>query len=182
MIRIPMAGWKQTLPVFHILILSLFLALGTMVSTSAALATEIKIPALRARPGQLLEVPIMVDEVDNLAGVKLVLKYDPRVLKFKNGKKTRQTDSLMHIVNDKKPGLLIIVMAGARGIKGREFSIFTLSFAVKTGLKGNHTTTISITEAQLMSDKLKTIKCRIAVYPITILPAEEAGAGVHEPE
>jgi hypothetical protein len=76
----------------------------------------------------------------------------------------------MHIVNDKKPGLLIVVMAGARGIKGKEFSIFTLTFEIKKGLKGNHTTEIIITEVQLMSDQLKDIKTKTTVHPITILP------------
>lgn len=112
----------------------------------------------------------MIDQVDNLAGVKLVIKYDPETLTFKRGTKTKHTNSLMHIVNDKKPGLLIVVMAGARGIKGKDFSILNLTFAIKKGLKENHTIKIEITELQLMSDKLKDIKCNITVHPLVISP------------
>jgi hypothetical protein len=133
-------------------------------------ATEIRIYPITTRPNQTIDVPIIVDEVDNLAGVKLVMSYDPEILVFKKGAKTKETDSLMHVVNDKKPGQLIVVMAGARGIKGKNVPIFTLTFDVKSGLKGNHVTKIAVTEAQLMSDQLKEIKCTVAVDPITISP------------
>jgi hypothetical protein len=133
-------------------------------------ATEIRISPLTAHPGQTVDVPITIDEVDNLAGVKLVMSYDQEILVFKKGAKTKQTDSLMHVVNDKKPGQIIVVMAGARGIKGKNIPIFTLSFDVKSSIKGNHKIKIAITEAQLMSDQLKEIKCNIVIDPITISP------------
>ena len=112
----------------------------------------------------------MIDRVDNLAGVKLVLNYDPKTLIFKKGTKTEQTDDLMHIVNDKKPGLLILVMAGAKGIKGKDFPILRLTFEIREGLKGNHTTEIKIKEVQLMNDQLKEIKVKTISNPILILP------------
>ena len=46
----------------------------------------------------------------------------------------------MHIINDRTPGKLIIVMAGARGIQGKGMTILTLNFTV----------VIEIPEAQLM--------------------------------
>lgn len=150
-----------------ILILSAVLSLSW---SGLAGATELRIPPLSSRSGQTIEVPILVDEVENLAGVKLVMSYDPEILVFKKGAKTKQTDSLMHVVNDKKPGQVIVVMAGARGIKGKKIPVFTLTFDVKSGLKGNHTTRIAVTEAQLMSDQLKEIKCNIVIDPITISP------------
>lgn len=138
--------------------------------TSIASGAELYIPALKGQSGQSVDIPIMIDQVDNLAGVKLIMKYDPEILTFKKGTRTKHTSSLMHIVNDKKPGVLIVVMAGARGIKGKDFSILNLTFTIKQGLKGNHTTKIEITEVQLMSDKLKDIKCNIKVSPLNILP------------
>lgn len=150
-----------------VLIFLLFSSLSWQGSVSA---TEIRIHPITTRPNQTIDVPIIVDEVDNLAGVKLVMSYDPEILVFRRGAKTKETDSLMHVVNDKKLGQVIVVMAGARGIKGKNFPIFTLTFDVKPGLKGNHVTKISITEAQLMSDQLKEIKCTVVVDPITISP------------
>ena len=144
-----------------------FLLLGL---TSRADATEIRISPHTVKSGEIIDIPLIVDEVDNLAGLKLVLAYDPELLVFKKGAKSKETDSLMHIVNDKKAGALIIVMAGAKGIQGKNFPVFTITFEAKKGLKENRTTTISITEVQLMSDELKDIKCTTNIKPITILP------------
>ena len=151
--------------------MSLFVA---VLLQSTLWATEIRIPPLTAKAGEALQVPVMVDEIDNLAGVKLVLKYDPDILVYRQGTKTKETDSLMHIINDKNPGILIIVMAGAKGIKGKEFPILHLTFGVKQEVQGNHTTKINITDVQLMSDDLKEIKCTVAVNPITILSPQPA--------
>jgi len=147
--------------------LFLLIAFSSQGSVGAA---EIRIPPIKARPGQTIDIPIIVDEVDNLAGVKIVMSYDHEILLFKKATKTKQSGSLTHVVNDTKPGQLIVVMAGARGIKGKNFPIFTLTFDVKNNVKGNRKVKIAITEAQLMTDQLKEIKCDIKVAPITISP------------
>jgi hypothetical protein len=150
--------------------LSLVTALIPLLWVAAATAAEIKIPPVTAKSGQSVEIPLMIDEVDNLAGVKLVITYDPEILTYKGGMKTKETESLMHIVNDKKAGTLIVVMAGAKGIKGKDLPIFTLTFEVKKDLKENCTTQISITESQLMGDDLKERKSTVVTHPLTITP------------
>jgi len=144
--------------------------LAVTIWAKAAGALEIRVPPLTVKAGQSIEIPIIVDEVDNLAGVRLVLTYDPEMLTYKKGAKTKETDSLMHIVNDKKPGILILVMAGARGVKGKDLPVFTLTFDAKKGLQQNQTTKISITESQLMGDDLKERKCTIVTHPVTVTP------------
>jgi len=141
---------------------------ATILWVSPVFATKIYIPAIKGDPGQSVEVPVMIDHVDNLAGVKLVMEYDCKILIFKNGSKTKESNSLMHIINDKNPGKLIVVMAGARGIKGKDFPILTLTFEIKKGLTGNHATSIKINDVHLMSDQLKEIKCSVMVNPLTI--------------
>jgi hypothetical protein len=138
----------------------------------AAWGIELFIPALETKPGETIEVPVKIDTMDNLAGIKLVMKYDKGLLTYKSAAKTQQTSSLMHVVNDKNPGVLIVVMAGARGIKGKDFAVINLTFETAKDLKGNHTTEIKITEAQLMSDKLKDHKFTIKVHPIRITTKE----------
>ena len=137
---------------------------------ASAAAVEIRIPPLTVKAGEPVDIPIVLDEVDNLAGIKLVLNYDPTFLTYKAGSKTKATDPLMHIVNDKKPGLLIVVMAGAKGIKGKDIPIFTLKFETKKGLQQEQTTTISITEFELMGDDLKERKGSVVTHPLKILP------------
>lgn len=152
------------------LTLTLLFSVLTIVWAGAASGTELYIPAVKTTSGQAVQVPVMIDEVDNMAGLKVVMKYDDKILTFKKGVKTRHTDALMHIINDKKPGLLIVVMAGARGIKGKGFAVLNLTFEAKGGLKGNHVTTIEITEIEMMSDKLKDVTCQVKTNPIVISP------------
>ncbi len=142
---------------------------------SSASATEIVIPDLKAKPGQTIELPIVIDEIDNLAGVRLVLKYDTAVLTYKKASKSNHTSSLMHIVNDRKPGILIIVMAGAKGIRGKNLPIFTLVFEVSANPAGNRKSKLQITESQLMSDKLKNVAHTVKTALVVI------SGGVSEP-
>lgn len=141
---------------------------GLTAFPTPALGVELTFPAVEIDPGGGFEMPVMVDGVENLAGVKLSLSYDPRVLTFKKAEKTRATTSLMHIVNDKKPGVLIIVMAGARGIKGKKFPLLRLSFEAKTPDNLPHETKIEVKEIQLMSDQLKDLPAKIVSRPILI--------------
>jgi hypothetical protein len=149
-------------------LLSIFGTIAFFLYPPSVFATELYIPAVTGTAGQSIEIPIRIDHIDNLAGLKIVLKYDSDLLMFKKASKTNHTSSLMHIVNDKKPGHLIVVMAGAKGIKGDNFSILTLFFDIKGGLKTNQTTRLKITEAQLMSDELKDLKFTININPIAI--------------
>ena len=137
----------------------------------AARAAEISIPDLKTTPGMAVTIPVMLDHVDNLAGVKLVMTYDPKVLTFSKADKTKFTNSMMHIVNDKKPGTLIAVMAAARGIKGDKFPILTLEFRVNAAVEAPAEAALEIREAQLMSDDLKDLPYTVNIPPLKILSA-----------
>jgi hypothetical protein len=150
-------------------LLRLMLATAVLFLTAGgAFGTELYIPEMKAKPGDSIKVPVMLDRVDNLAGIKMVMKYDTNFLTFKKAGKTKHTSSLMHIVNDKKPGFLVVVMAGAKGIKGEAFPIILIQFEVKKELKGDQKTTFEITELQLMSDDLKDLKYTIKASPLMI--------------
>ena len=151
------------------ILLLLFLP-PAILASSPAWGAELRIPDLKGRSGQEVRVPLVIDQTANLAGVKLILHYNKDLLTFQEGVKTQSTQSLMHIINDKTPGKLIVVMAGARGIQGKEMTILTLTFAIKKGLTGNHTTAIEVPEVQLMGDDLKEIECKVKPGIILILP------------
>jgi len=148
----------------------LFFVLAAFFAESPALGAELAIPDLQAKAGQDIRVPLMIDQVDRLAGVKLILKYNEDLLTFKGSARTKITDSMMHVVNDKTPGKLIIVMASAKGITGRDITLMNLFFSVKNGLTGNHNIFIETAEVQLMSDDLRDIPCKAKSGKITILP------------
>jgi hypothetical protein len=79
----------------------------------------------------------------------------------------------MHIVNDKKPGRLVIVMAGAKGISGKDLVIMDLLFEAILSPEKKITTKFRILELQLMSETLKPIKANIKFQPITIVPVNK---------
>jgi hypothetical protein len=147
------------------------LVLVLLLWLSPAWGVELSIPEITIESGKTAEIPLLIDRIDNLAGVKLVMSYDKELLTYKKGVRGEKASSLMHVVNDKNPGHLVVVMAGARGIKGENFPIITLTFETKKNLKKPHTTTIQIDEIQLMGDDLKAIKCQTNVKPLVITPA-----------
>jgi hypothetical protein len=163
------------------LILAILCVTVTILATGVASGTELYIPATKTTLGQPVDVPVMIDDVENMAGLKLVMKYDQEILTFKKGIKTKHSDSLMHIINDKKPGVLIVVMAGARGIKGKEFAVLNLIFEAKGEAKQNRVTTIQITEIEMMSDKLKDIACQVKTNPLVISPQPAAAPETKKP-
>ena len=150
------------------LLLGLVFALFSL--ASPVFGAELTIHDQRARTGEDIRVPLVVDQVEHLAGVKLVINYDKELLTFKGGVRSKSTDSMMHVINDKTPGKLIVVMAAARGISGKDITLLTLFFSLKKGLTDNQETLIETTEVQLMGDDLKDIPCKAKSGKIAISP------------
>ncbi len=148
----------------------LLIVIMSVVWAGSAISAEIFIPATNIKAGQIAEIPVKLDTADNLAGVKIVMKYDADILTFKQADKTKETSGLMHIVNDKKPGILIIVMAGAKGFSGKDIRLFVMSFESKKDLKETKTVKLEITESQLMSDQLKDIAHTVKTEAVSISP------------
>ena len=155
---------------FSVINIVVLIAISIILPVAVSNATELSISEISGKAGQTIDIPIMIDTVDNLAGVKIAIQYDKNLLTYKSSARTKHTSSLMHIVNDKKPGILIIVMAGAKGIKGKNFSIFSLKFEVKKELKKEIRMALKITEIQLMSDQLKNIKHTVKISPVVLKP------------
>ncbi len=123
---------------------------------AACLAGNVHLSFVRnnvANPGK---VSLVIDRSEKIAGLKLTLVYDRKGLSFKKVDRTKATSSFMHVVNDKNPGKLIIVMASARGISGENVALFDLEFSgIAEGAvpKG----TISVTQVELMDENLQEI-------------------------
>ncbi|CAN2041181.1 hypothetical protein GMMP15_360022 [Candidatus Magnetomoraceae bacterium gMMP-15] len=152
---------KNTL--LYTVLLILFLVFNTK-------AAELLIPAQTGFSGESIKVPVIISYIDNMAGIKLVLEYDHKVLSFQNGKKTSVSSSLMHIINKKTPGKLIIVMAGARGISIIDNSPILHLFFMVNKNTGPLTTNINVKDIQIMSDNLKEVHCNIKTELIAIEP------------
>jgi hypothetical protein len=77
---------------------------------------------------------------------------------------------MMHVVNDTQPGRLVLVMAGAKGISGKNIPLFTFTFTARGGLTSPRETSLTITELQMMSDQLKKIDASYTTGSISIIP------------
>lgn len=154
-------------------ILLLFVSAGLAIAVaSGAIAAEIAFPDVSTRVGETFDLPVVVREVDNLAGLKMTLTYDATLLQFVKAAKTQASGSLLHIVNSKTPGKLVVVMAGARGIRGDELTILTLTFEAVKAAEAEAAASVAVKESQLMTDSLKEIAHGIGIGKITILPPE----------
>ncbi|MFP4307700.1 MAG: cohesin domain-containing protein [Desulfococcaceae bacterium] len=136
--------------------LGLLLGLAAMLAEPASSA-EIVVGSPAGKPGESVSVPVYARGVKNLAGVKLVLIYDADRLTFEQADKTPLTTSLMHIVNSKEAGRLIVVMAGARGVNAEDGTILDLRFRVPEGETKPGTAAIELRQVQVMSDQLKEV-------------------------
>jgi hypothetical protein len=120
-------------------------------------AASVHIPSVQAAPGEQVEIPVNLEKVENLAGMKLVLIYDSKVLLFQKERKAPVAQSLMHIVNPKIPGKLIVVMAGAKGVQIKNGPIIYLTFKVSVKIGSRKKIPIKIEEVQLMTEQLKNL-------------------------
>jgi hypothetical protein len=138
-----------------------FVVLLLCVNVSTALGAELHVPIVAGTQGDVVKVPVSVDKVDNLAGIKLALVYDRNILKFVKAEKTPYTANMLHVVNDRVPGKLIIVMAAAKGFAGEKAAIVNLTFELLKEVKKEDKITLQITEAELMNDKLQKIEVKL---------------------
>jgi hypothetical protein len=135
---------------------------------SAEKKAQLIFSEMTVKPDQQIEIPVLLNNVPNMAGIKLALKFDKNVLSYVKGEKTKTTASLMHIVNDKHPGKLVIVMAGARGVPVNNQSIMNLYFKVNKNIPEPVDIKFTVTELQLMSDSLKELEYEYKIFPIHI--------------
>lgn len=137
---------------------------------SAARAATLSIEPVTALSGQSLAVPVLIAPVEQLAGVKIVLRYDPRRLAYEKAETSETTAGWMRVINDKTPGKLVIVMAGAKGIHADSLALIRLYFKAAPGLKEKTTVRIQAVEMEMVSEAIRPIPCRFSGGDITLLP------------
>lgn len=159
---------RFTLSPPFLIIFLFFLPFSIVLTPACSDAAEIRIDAQTVTAGQPVRVPIVVDGADDLAGVKIVLHYDPGQLAYRGTARAEAAGHMMHVVNDKQPGTLIIVMAGATGIQAENLALLTLTFEVRADLATGAEVALRVTESQLMSAQLKDIAHTVAVKPLVV--------------
>jgi hypothetical protein len=103
---------------------------------------------------------LKVSEAKKLAGIKISITYQEQLIKYLDNTKSTETASFMHVVNDKNPGKIIIVMASATGISGENLPLLNLRFAL-INANNELPLVVSATQCQLMDENLNEIGCSI---------------------
>jgi len=160
----------------HVIIIGIFILGTTSYGWSAEKKAQLIFSEMTAKPGQKIKIPVLLNNVPNMAGIKLALKFDKDLLTYKKSEKTKTTASLMHIVNDKHKGKLVIVMAGARGVPVNNQSIMNLYFQVNESVSKPVDTKFKVTELQLMTDALKELAYEYKIHPIHIQASQQSNA------
>jgi hypothetical protein len=153
-----MLCWKSPQEVVCMLLsITLFIFLAVI----PARAAEVTVGSAKGKAGSEIQLPLSFDKTDNMAGVKIVLTYNQDMLEFLKAEKTESSQGLMHIVNSTVPGRIVLVMAGATGIKGENLVFCNLYFRIKEKLTSAFQAQIRIVEAEAKSDQLKNIQLEL---------------------
>ena len=132
-------------------------ALIMLFGTTATGAATLSVVPVAASSG--LKVTVQADAVADLAGARMVLVYDQETLAFTEARKTPATASFMHVVNPRKPGEVIVVLASAKGISGDKLPLIEAEFSLLRKKKTGEMATVRIERCELMSEKLQAIPC-----------------------
>jgi hypothetical protein len=104
------------------------------------------------------KITLVIDHVEKLAGMKVTVTYDDKQLKFRKAEKAKSLASFMHVVNDKNPGSVIIVLASASGVSGTNLPLLHLEFTpINSATNNNTKQTVSVSQIQLMNENLQEI-------------------------
>ncbi|SHH77337.1 cohesin domain-containing protein [Desulfofustis glycolicus] len=148
----------------HTLLFSLIGLLLTLACThpsQAELSARLRfVPTEEKDPGQF---SLVIDRAEKLAGMKVTLSYDSTNLSFVKAEKAPPVSSFMHVVNDKIPGTVIIVMASATGISGTNVELLHLYFK-KIDNDSKSQKKVSVIQTQLMNENLQEISADTPEY------------------
>lgn len=107
----------------------LFLAL-IMVPIESSIAVIVSIPDTSGKPGDIVKVPIKVDNAVGIAGVDIKLTYNSSIITATDATTTSLTTGFLVVKNLNTAGTVIISMASASGIVSGSGAIVDISFQV----------------------------------------------------
>jgi len=136
-----------------IVILALF---TIIILTSNLFPATLKILTREAPPGNIVYVPVTVSDAQNLAGVELVLQFDPAYMDFL-GIDTASVADGFSIVWDRKDNKIAVSMASATGLSESNATLFEIVFRIKSSAQIGATTDIFWIEANLFDEETNPI-------------------------
>lgn len=151
----------KTISYFKIFYVSFCICMVFQVAGSTAWAdsTVMRVVVTNSSGEKNIAAAMVLDKVSALAGLKIVFSYNEKDFTFKTFDKDRNTSSLLNVVNDKVPGRVVVVMAGAKGISGENMKLFTLSFSPKAADYVPENLELRADSVEMLTDTLQKIDC-----------------------
>lgn len=114
-------------------------------------------PKITADLENSIAIAMLVSGVDNLAGLQAVISYDPQVLRYDKEHTPSRARSFLHLVNARTPGILRVVMAGAKGIPfdNQEIIRFFFHSVPPASSMKIRSTPVKIRTIRMLNDQLK---------------------------
>lgn len=111
--------------------------------------------------GVVYNYALSLEQIDKLAGLNLSINYPKDQFHFESAAKGEPFKSFLHVVNDKKPGKIIVVTASAIGVSGSNLHLLQLNFTkLQSDIKLDSSIFKQI-HCQLMNETLQEISCNI---------------------
>lgn len=152
------------MPVFKLLISMLFFLLLHVTQVQAA---KLLIAVQTTEAGSpTTSLRVSVKDAPDLAGLKFVFEFNRNNYTYKEFDKSATTESMLHVVNDKYPGKLIVVMASATGQPTPDAELFTLRFSQIVSTLKPADLGFKVSKTELMSAHLAQIPCTETVITI----------------
>ena len=143
----------QNKSISHLLVIS-FIAI--IVYCTNIYAGDTTLNFVRKDDNNPLRLTLVIDQAEKIAGMKVVVSFNPNTLVLKTAEKSEETSSFLHVVNDSVPGRVVFVMASATGVSGKDLALCHFEFS-----RVNHTKQqndiISVTQIEIMSEDLNNI-------------------------
>lgn len=113
---------------------ALGVAAGVCMAVEAAAETKLILPTgLEVVAGATCEVPILIEGGEELIGCRIVVQYATQTLALEPGGVSTAntlTEKFLPVVNDTKPGTVIVSMAGTEPIASSAGVLLSLTFRV----------------------------------------------------
>lgn len=137
------------------------LLLSSLLLVQLALATDLIVTSATATPGQQISLQVLLQPGSHVAGLKMTIGYDADVMTFVRADKLADANGMMYVVNDRQPGKLIVVMAGAKGVETPKVALLDLVFQIRQPIHNDMNTHVHLMDVEAKSDQLKSVPLQL---------------------
>jgi len=128
-----------------------------LLSVLSASAATLMLPERQGPPGSLVQIPIVFDDIENLAGLEAILKYDTSVLEFVRLDSLGYSAEMIH-ADRVRENELAIGIAAPIGLDANTGTLIGLTFRIRTSAAIGSATEITWQKSTLYNEQVELIE------------------------